>query len=126
MKYIPVLEETQLTTDYIEAGPFPLSGANQLMLYVKYVAGNSLGVELCIEFSPTGLTYYEETSVLALLGEMNVSTNRRMFSAGGNYRLPIPVSDGYFRIFVRGRGADLTSSSIQIEGTLESVGGEFY
>lgn len=125
----PIRSTTILTTSYVAGiviGPTS-SGINpfqysQLEILIQVTLGSLTTVEMKVEFSNDGITWYQETvdsvgSVSSGLVTISQGLSTRQFAASGNYRIGIKVLDQYMRISVKGTGT-VTSSSVTINAIL--------
>lgn len=88
---------------------------NQLILYVAFTIGSLTNATLKIEFSNDGTTWYQETedNLAASTGVITEVPITRIFTATGNYRIPIKMNDAYVRVSAEGVGT-VTASSLSI------------
>ena len=91
---------------------------NQLILLVQITLGSLTSVEVRVETSFDNTTWFQET-----FSQFNTATQSleqvgdRTFTAGGNYRIALPIADNYVRVAVKGTGT-VTSSSCTIDASL--------
>lgn len=116
---------TVLTGSYVAATTYGPTGVtnldpvsnNQLMLYVSFTIGSLTSAELKVEFSDDGTTYYQETSTSVSSGVSTDSLLNHTFTATGNYRLLIPITDKYIKVSAKGTGT-VTNSLLSIDAIL--------
>lgn len=107
-----------LTTSYVAGTVLSdCTGYNQLVLYVAFTIGSLTDAQIKIEYSPDGVTYYQETYDGISGGTNTESLGARRFTATGNYRITVPVRDRYIRVSAIGTGT-VTGSSMAISGIL--------
>lgn len=120
-----VRESAVLTTSYVagtvlgpvnEPGRSP-SENNQLLLYVNFTKGSITSIELKVEFSEDGTTYYQQTLTSESGGTSSITLGFHTTTVGGKYRLAIPISDNYIKVSVKGTGT-LTNSLAAIDAIL--------
>lgn len=92
---------------------------NQLVLYVAFTLGSLTSAELKVEFSDDGTNYYQETSSSVSSGTSTDSLVTHTFTASGNYRLPIAISDRKIKVSVKGTGT-VTNSLMAIDAIIST------
>ena len=108
---------TVLTGSYVASDKQEIKNKNQLLLYVSFTIGSLTYAEIKVEFSADGTNWYQETSqVSAGSGLFTQNPVVRKFTASGNKRIPIPVTDRYVRVQCKGTG---TVTNSLMEGVLE-------
>lgn len=128
-RFMPVRDALVLTTGYVagtvigkSAPPNYLSGPvgllNQLILYIDYTKGGLSSAQIKIEFSDDGVDWYQEThddpgAPAAGLVTMSESIMTREITITGKFRIPLPITDQYIRVSVKGTG-DPTGSSMKV------------
>lgn len=88
-------------------------GENQLILYVGVTLTLLTSVEIKIEFSADGTTYYQET-VSDLVSTPGTSADlllEHSVSASGNYRIAVPLKDKFVKVSLKGTGNAAGSSA---------------
>lgn len=90
---------------------------NQLVLLVQFTIGSLTSASIKIETSPDNTTFFQECGGVYAAGVTTVTQNTYLLSASGNYRIPVPIKDRYFKISVIGTGT-LTSSSMAIQAMM--------
>lgn len=128
--FTPIRASAVLTTGYV-AGTI-LGGTNQpnntleslwknnqLILYVAFTIGSLTNTTIKVEFSNDGVTWYEETTdyLAATTGVITETVTTRIFTATGNYRIPIKIQDNFIRISALGTGT-VTGSTLQIDAVV--------
>lgn len=88
---------------------------NQLMLNIVLTIGTATSVSIKVEFSGDNSTFYQETIATdnGATGIIDHTLAERKFTTSGNYRIAIPIEDGYVRISTKGTGT-LTTTTIGI------------
>ena len=93
---------------------------NQLIAYVSFTKGSLTSLEVKVEFSHDGTTYYQQTGVAYSAGTTTAVLNAYTTTTTGNYRLEIPIKDNYIKISVKGTG-DTTGSSCSVDAVVGVV-----
>ena len=116
-----------LTGSYVAAtvwGPQGGSTANdpvensKFVLLIGFTKGDLDSVELIVEFSDDGSTYYQETNASApSSGEQTLSLNNYKLDTTGNYVLEFDITTRYIKVSVKGTGT-LTNSLISLHSVL--------
>ena len=70
-------------------------------------------MEMKVDFSNDGITYFQETSLAISGGTGTVSLFEYTFTATGTYRIAVPIKDRYMKVSVKGTGT-VTNSLCQI------------
>lgn len=97
---------------------------SQLTLYVAVTIGSLTTVDMKVEFSNDGTTWYQETydaigSAATSAVTITESLIQRSFAASGNYRVAVKILDQFVRVSVKGTGT-VTSSSVTINAIVGS------
>jgi len=89
---------------------------NQLVLCVQVVIGTATSVDLKVEFSDDGVTYFQRTIATenGATGIISYTLATDRFPASGNYTVEIPIKYQYIRISVMGVGV-LTTTTVGID-----------
>lgn len=107
-----------LTTSYVAGTVLDQTeGYNQLTLLVDFTKGSLTSLQVMVEFSPDGTTYYQETFQAVSTGTATETLGEHSMSATGKYRIMIPILDRYIKISAKGTGT-VTSSSATIDAIL--------
>ena len=107
-----------LTNSYVAGTVISdLEGLNQLTLYVAFTIGSLTSLEVKVEFSPDGTTFYQETFEALSAGTATDSLGEHTMAATGNYRIPIPIQCHSVRVSAKGTGT-VTASSCTIDATV--------
>lgn len=93
---------------------------NQLNLLLSFLKGSLTSLDIKIEYSNDGTTYYQETFETITGGAAAMSLGLYNFTADGNYVISIPIKASYIRVSALGNGT-VTSSSLLIDGALGTV-----
>lgn len=93
---------------------------NQLEVLVSFTKGSLTSLEVKIEFSHDGSTYYQETASAVSGGTSTDSIMEHTMTATGNYRIPVPIKDSNIKISVKGTGT-VTSSLCAVKAILGTV-----
>jgi len=124
--YREIRASAVVTTSYVNAtvlGPTGLGTLydpvenNQLMLYVDVTLGSLTSVELRVEFSDDGSTYFQEVEETIASGSATANTLEHAMTASENYRFAIPIQDRYIRVAVKGTGT-VTNSLVAVSASL--------
>ncbi len=91
-----------------------LTSENQIVVLVKFTIGSLTDARIKLEFSNDGSTYYQETFATISTGTETDYLGEHVFTASGNYRIPVQLKDKYLKISAIGTGT-LTSSSMTID-----------
>ena len=116
---VVIREAAILTNSYVAStvrgldDNLSLTSKNQVILYVDFTIGSLTSLELKVEFSPDGVTYFQETSIDVSSGTWTVNLFEYTITASGQYRIAIPIKDKYMKISAKGTGT-VTSSSLKI------------
>ena len=103
-----------LTTSYVAGTVISNVAHNdQLMLYISFTIGSLTSLQLKIEFSYDGVTYYQETNGSGSGQTITQTLAEHTWAATGNYRIPVPIKDRYIKISAKGTGT-VTNSSLTI------------
>tara|TARA_R110002167_G_scaffold51504_2_gene149029 strand:+ start:3980 stop:4405 length:426 start_codon:yes stop_codon:yes gene_type:complete len=86
----------------------------QLQLYTDFTKGSLTSLELKIEFSADGTNWYQETTISVSGGTQTVTVSEYTTTAGGSFRLEVPIKDKYIRVSAKGTGT-VTSSELTIK-----------
>jgi len=90
---------------------------NQLMLFLAYTEGSLTRVEIKVEYSYDGVTYYQET-FSAVSGANSVENlGIHKLEASGNFALAIPVKAHLIKISAIGVGT-VTNSLLKIDAVV--------
>jgi len=127
-RYIPnVRSSAVLTGSYVagtvigptSTGVFQANGNeyNMLLVDVDVTLGSLTSVELKVEFSEDGSTYFQQSSVSTASGTITASVAEYTFGASVNYRLEIPVAAQFIRISSKGTGT-VTNSLLAVDAIL--------
>lgn len=87
---------------------------NQCTVLVDFTKGSLTSLEVKVEFSPDGTTYYQETAQAVSAGTATETLMEHTFTASGKYRIPIQVNDRYIKVSTKGTGT-VTSSSATVD-----------
>lgn len=95
---------------------------NQLVALFQVTLGSLTTVDIKIEFSNDGTTWYQEAydaigTPASSAVTITESLITRSFAASGNYRVAIPMLDQFCRISAKGTGT-VTSSSLTIDAVV--------
>ena len=97
--------DTVLTNSYVVGNIRKVTTYGQATIYVKYVKGDETSMQVKIEFSPDdGGTFYQDTEYVYAGGVDTGTPKVVTFTATGNYRIPIIVTDEDLRISVKATG----------------------
>lgn len=107
-----------LTTSYVAGevlGPSNISPivANQMNLLVGATIGNLTSIEIKIEYSNDGSTYYQETFESISGGVSTLSAGVYSITASGNYTISVPIKYPYIKVSAKGTGT-VTNSALSI------------
>lgn len=85
---------------------------NELILLVDFDIAALASGTIKVEFSPDNVTYYQETveDVNTTTGVITERLATRDMTAGGQYRMAIPLMDKFIKISVLGTGVVAASS----------------
>jgi len=111
-----------LTNAYVNSSSVASSaeGENQLILLIDVTLGSLTSVEIKVEFSDDDATFFQESFGVISGGTDTLTLGEHTITADGNYRLPIPVLDRFFRIAAKGTGT-VTGSLLAVDGVLGAV-----
>ena len=110
-----------LTNSYVNSSSVAVSeGETQLILLVDATLGSLTSIEVKVEFSDDDSTFFQETFGVMSSGTDTLSLGEHTITADGNYRIPIPIMDRFYRIAAKGTGT-VTSSSLAVDGVLGVV-----
>ncbi len=117
-----------LTTSYVAADVIGgdvsqqhvVRGSNQLIILADFTIGSLTSLELKVETSIDGLSWYQESFGSISAGTDTVSLGEHTNTATGKYRIPIPVNEPYIRISAKGTGT-VTSSLLQLDAIIGNV-----
>ena len=114
-----IRESAILTNSYVASDArglndsLVLTDKNQVILLVDFTKGSLTSMEMKVDFSHDGITYFQETSINISGGTGTVSLFEYTFTATGKYRIAIPIKDKFIRASVKGTGT-VTSSLCEI------------
>jgi len=108
-----------LTNSFVNSSSIASSdeGENQLILLVDATLGSLTSIEIRVEFSDDDATFFQETFGAISGGTDTLTLGEHTFTSDGNYRIPISVSDRFFRVAAKGTGT-VTGSLLAIDGVL--------
>lgn len=88
---------------------------NQLVLLVAVVMGTATSVNLKVEYSNDGVTYYQRTVATenGATGYIDYTLATDRFTTDGNYTMEIPIKYQYIKVSVIGIGV-LTTTTVGI------------
>jgi len=87
---------------------------DQLNLAIKFTIGSLTNMDIKIEYSNDGSTYYQETFAAVSGGISTETAGVHRYAADGNYTLSLNTKWRYAKISVIGNGT-VTSSSVTID-----------
>lgn len=90
---------------------------NQMVVLASLTLGSLTSAQLKVEFSPDGVTYYQETFGAISGGTQTLSLGESSMTTSGNFRIPIPVKDQWIKISVKGTGT-VTNSSMTVDAVM--------
>jgi len=116
-----IREDAILTTSYVAATVISSKMTNydvnpqlhnQLLVFIKYTKGSLTSLELKLEFSLDGTTYFQETAKSISGGTSTDTALEHTFAPSGNqnFVLAIPIKYPYIKISAKGTGTVTTSS----------------
>ena len=115
-----------LTGSYVAATVWGPSGGNTavdpsehntLLLNLAFTIGSLDSLELKIEFSDDGTTYYQEVEETISNGTGSDTPLVHQFDASGNSQLAVAIATRYIKVSVKGTGT-VTSSLLAIDAVL--------
>lgn len=109
-----------LTTDYVAGTVIDdCEYCNQLMVFFKFTKGSLTSLEIKIEFSHDGITYYQEISEAISSGIATMSEEYHQLTPSGNQNgvLSIPIKCSKIKISAKGTGT-VTGSSLKIDAII--------
>ena len=128
----PIRSASVLTGAYVSGNILsPIDGVNlpavspsrynQMIILADFTIGSLTDAQIKIEFSPDGITYYQETADSSpSSGVVTETVIVRKLTATGKYRIAVPIKDNYIKISVIGTGT-VTSSTITLDAVLGTV-----
>ena len=119
---VSVRAEAVLTNSYVTGTVLTQTRFhNQLIVLIKITLGSLTSVEMKLEFSPDNTTWFQEVIDAAnSLSQFTTSQGDRTFTASGNYRIAIPISDNFIRISAKGTGT-VTDSLCTIDAIISHI-----
>lgn len=90
------------------------SGMNQLVVYVAWTKSSATSLEIKVEFSHDGVTYYQQTATSVSSATITATPANYTTTTDGNHRLEIPIKDNYIKISAKCTGT-VTSTSCAID-----------
>jgi hypothetical protein len=107
--FTTVRASAALTTSYVLAtahsatvGLIHCNDYNQMTLYVTYTKGSSDDARIKLEFSnDNGTTWFQQTASAYSSGVSTISLHEYLFSATGNYVVPVPLNYKLARIYAK-------------------------
>src|SRR5689334_20734999 len=87
---------------------------NQLIVLVDFTKGSLTSMEIKVEFSFDGSTYYQETFQSISAGTATETNGVHTMGSTGKYRISVPILDRYIKISANGTGT-VTSSSCTVD-----------
>ena len=90
---------------------------NQLILLIKFTIGSLTDLDIKVEFSHDGTTWYQETFENISGAESTESLGHHTYAATGNYVLAVPLKYNKIRVSAIGNGT-VTSSLLQLDAFL--------
>jgi len=104
-----------LTTSYVSGTAIDTGGNyNQMIIIADFTIGSLTSVELKVEFSNDGTTYYQETNGSVSGSKITETLAEHSITASGKYRIAIPLLDRFIKISVKGTGT-VTSSLMTVD-----------
>lgn len=119
---LKTVRSAAILTDTYVAGTVidDCAGYNQLTVLIDFTIGSLTSLQVKIELSPDGTTYYQETANAVSGGTSTGSLLEHSFTAAGKYRIVIPINDSKIKISAKGTGT-MTNSSCAIKAVLGNV-----
>jgi len=90
---------------------------NQFILLIKFTIGSLTDLDIKVEFSHDGTTWYQETFENISGAESTESLGHHTYAATGNYVLAVPLKYNKIRVSAIGNGT-VTSSLLQLDAFL--------
>ena len=115
-----VRAEAVLTDAYVAGTVIDdCEGYNQLMIFFKFTKGSLTSLEIKIEFSHDGVTYYQEASEAISSGIATISAEYHQLTPSGNqnFMLAIPIKCSKVKIWAKGTGT-VTGSLLKIDAVV--------
>ena len=109
-----------LTTSYVAGTVIDdVERFNQLMIYWAFTKGSLTSLEIKVEFSDDGVTYYQEISESVSSGVATMSAEYHQITPSGNQNgvLLIPIKCSKIKISAKGTGT-VTSSALVIDAVV--------
>lgn len=122
----PIRAAAILTTGFVsgesDLTPFNVNPAlrNQVNLLIDFTIGSLTSLNIKVQYSNDGTTWYDETFQTITAGTAAMSLGLYNFTATGKYVLSIPVKNSYIRFQAQGVGT-VTSSSLTLGAVVGTV-----
>lgn len=123
--FVDVRDSAVLTTSYVNSTAVDYltvspQDYNQLNLLVKATLGSLSSIQLKVEFSNDGSTWYQETFENISGGGATLTVGEYTISGDGNYIISIPIKFARIRVSAKGTGT-VTNSLLEIKAALGNV-----
>lgn len=99
-----------LTGGYVASTAQDVSAYSQLVFHLRLTKNVADSIYVKIEFSHDNSNWIQETFELINGAEAAETLGYHVYTASGNYRLPIEVCEQYVRVSVLANGADITGT----------------
>lgn len=95
---------------------------NQMTLLCDYTQGSLTSVEILVEYSYDGTTYYQDANIATSGGTNTLSTANYTYAGGdANFVIDFPINCNFIRVSVKGTGT-ATGSDLIIKAIPAFVG----
>lgn len=110
-----------LTTGYVAGTVIDeASHYNQCDLEIAFTKGSLTSLEIKIETSIDGVTYYPETNASISGGTTTLTPGEYTTTTDGNFKINVPISTAHIKVSFKGTGT-VTGSSVACRGILSEV-----
>jgi hypothetical protein len=107
-----------LTNSYVATSSISAENATQLTIYSKYTKGSLTSVEIMVEFSIDGSTWFQETNSAIATGTSTLSLNEYTYTgATGNFTIRVPFNATLVKVSAKGTGT-VTNSLLELTTVL--------
>ncbi len=101
-----------LTGSYVAGNILETINYKQVTIYVEYTKGDETSMQVKVETGNDTTTMYQDTEYTYAGGVDTGVPKVVTYSATGNYRIPLPVTDKYLKVSVQATGGTPTGTAM--------------
>lgn len=106
----PLRASSVLTGSYVASSAVDTVNSDQVNLYCTYTKGDEASLQVKVETSPDGSTYFQQAFLSIAGGTATTTLGEYTFTATGNYLINVPVADAKLRIQAKATGGSPTGT----------------